>query len=315
MSAPRTNSFDERAFIERVEAADADELAEILRRPSPEEDRALRAYLGETRYQRQRDLTLRRSIRRSATREPAGNVVVIHGIMGSELSSFTRTGAAEQIWVKVFRIVAGTLDRLQLADDGLKELDESFDVRPTGILKRHYGELLLSLATTWRVRAFWFDWRKSLDAAAAELETKIRGWFEEGEPSHVVAHSMGGLVARTLIVNHPDRWKAMRGSDGSGGRLVMLGTPNHGSFVIPQVIAGIESMVKKITLLDLRHSTRELQRVFNSFPGLYQMLPSPLVQNGRWAALYDRDTYGTVAVSRRHLEAASEHHKLLSHVV
>lgn len=128
--------------------------------PTAEEDRALRAYLGEERYQRQRDLTLRRSIVRSAARQLAGNVVVIHGIMGSEPSAVSRGGKIDQIWVKVMKIIGGALGHLQLADDGLKELDESLDVRPTGILKRHYGDLLLSLSATWRVRTFWFDWRK-----------------------------------------------------------------------------------------------------------------------------------------------------------
>ncbi len=303
--------FDEQAFIERVESADADELADILRRPSPEQDRALRAFLGETNYQRQRDLTLRREIQRSRTRQPAGNVVVLHGIMGSELSAFSRAGSGDPIWVKVFRIVEGALARLQLGEDGLKELDEEFDVRPTGILKRHYGEMLLSLATQWQVRAFWFDWRKDLEVAAAQLETSLRGWFGRDEPVHLVAHSMGGLVARTLLAKHRDCWKALQGADGSGGRLVMLGTPNHGSFVIPQVMASIESTVKKIALLDLRHSSRELERIFNSFPGLYQMLPSPCVQNRRWSGFYERDTYGSLEISPRHLDAARAHHELL----
>jgi hypothetical protein len=29
-----------------------------------------------------------------------------------------------------------------------------------------------------------------------------------------------------------------------GGRLVMLGTPTYGSFIIPQVITGLEPMVR-----------------------------------------------------------------------
>lgn len=309
-------ALDVASFIERVEAADADEFAEILRRPTLEEDRALRAYLGDRRYQYQRDLTLRRSIVRSAARELSGNVVVIHGIMGSELSAFSRAGKADQIWVKVMKIVVGALGRLQLADDGLKEVDESFDVRPTGMLKRHYGDLLLSLSGSWRVRAFWFDWRKSLDVAAAELDAKLTGWFGE-EPVHIVAHSMGGLVARTFICRYRAHWERLRGDDSgrSGGRLVMLGTPNHGSFAIPQVLTGIEGTVKKLTLVDARNTAAQLRAVLNSFPGTYQMLPSPLLRGGRWQALYDPTTYPGLHVSRPHLDAARAHHELLSEVV
>ena len=58
----------------------------------------------------------------------------------------------------------------------------------------------------------------------------------------------------------------------------MLGTPNHGSFAIPQTITGLEGMVRKLALADLRHDLGELLPVFNSFLGSYQMLPSPLVE-------------------------------------
>ena len=310
-------TFDVASFIEQVEAADPDEFADILRRPTREQDRALRAYLGDERYQRQRDLTLRRSIQRSAKREPEGNVVVIHGIMGSELSTFSQAGSANQIWVKALKIVGGALGRLELAQDGFKERDETCDVRATGILKRHYGDLLLSLSGTWRVRAFWFDWRKGLDVAADELHAKLNGWFGERDRVHIVAHSMGGLVARTFISRYREHWDRLQGA-GNGperGKLVMLGTPNRGSFAIPQVLTGIEGTVKKLMLLDLRNSAERLRAVLNSFPGTYQMLPSPLVRDGYWKGLYDRASYGGLPVSAQHLDAAREHHKLLDEVI
>lgn len=307
--------MDEQAFIARIEKADADELAEILRRPSKEEDRVLRAYLGDERYKRMRDLTLRQSIRRAEARKPDGNVVVIHGIMGSELSAIATSGAIDHIWIKVLRIMAGALEHCRLDEAGVRELDDRYQVEPTGILKRHYGELLLALSANWRVRAFWFDWRKDLQTAARELDHRIRGWFDEGDPVHIVAHSMGGLVARTFIHDYAGTWNAMRSDDERGGRLVMLGTPNHGSFVIPQVIAGIESTAKKIARLDLRHTTRDLQAVFNSFLGLYQMLPSPLVADGKWKGLYHADAWGQSGVRQHFLDSAASHYKLLQDVI
>ena len=48
---------------------------------------------------------------------------------------------------------------------------------------------------------------------------------------------MGGLVCRTFIKRHPDRWKTMWDAERNGergGRLVMLGTPNHGSYLTLQ---------------------------------------------------------------------------------
>ncbi|MDQ3649869.1 MAG: CHAT domain-containing protein [Acidobacteriota bacterium] len=184
-------------------------------------------------------------------------------------------------------------------------------------MKRYYGELLLSLSGRWNVHAFWFDWRKDLELAAVELDARIRDWFGDKAPVHIVAHSMGGVVARTFIKKYPGRWKAMwdkQGGGKSGGRLVMLGTPNHGSFVIPQVITGVEGLVRKLALLDLRHNRRDLLETLNTFVGSYQMLPSPLVIPNI-APLYDAGTYGDLNVPQRHLDCARRHHEMLSDCV
>ena len=314
--------FNEKAFIAQVEAADTEELADLLRHPTRDEEEALRAHLGPERYQRMHSMALRRNVSRSLARSRGrdasrGNVVVIHGIMGGELTATDRKGSSDQIWVKALRIMSGWLGRLRLGDDGRDEYDERYDVRASGILKRYYGELLLALSENWNVRAFWFDWRKDLRLAATELEGQIDGWFEDNEPVHLVAHSMGGLVARTFIKKYPERWKSMwdeKNGGQRGGRLVMLGTPNYGSFAIPQTITGIESMVRKLALLDIRHSRAELLDILNSFVGSYQMLPSPLVMQ-EMEPLYNAGTYTGANVSQRHLDTALAHHQYLSDVV
>lgn len=308
--------FDEAAFIARLESANADELRYLLERPTREEERALRSYFGEERYRRLRAKALRTSLRRGLS-DPIGNVVVLHGIMGSELSSYSRSGAAEQLWAKVVQIMRGHLAKLELGTDGRSAIDPSIDVRPSGIMKRHYGDLLLTLSDLWRVRAFWFDWRKDLLVAAAELEAEIKSNFDDGAPVHLVAHSMGGLVARTFVKAYPDRWAAMwdkAGHGKRGGRLIMLGTPNHGSYAIPQVMTGVDGLVRKLALLDLTHSADELLDIFTSLPGLYQMLPSPLVDPAN-EPLYDSKTYGERKVRQALLDRARAHHEFLSDVV
>jgi hypothetical protein len=68
-------SSEERAFIEMVEAADPDELAELLSRPTrEEEEEILITYFGEDRYHRMHERALRRNLRRTA-QAPIGNVV------------------------------------------------------------------------------------------------------------------------------------------------------------------------------------------------------------------------------------------------
>ena len=144
---------DERAYVARLESADAGELAGMLSRPSVEEEKTLRVYLGDTRYERMHALALRRNVRRAMNR-PRGNVVVIPGIMGSELTTVDRRGDLDHVWVQIPRLVAGRLARLRLDEKGLAEHDPNYDVRATGVLKKYYGELPLSLSEHWNVRAF-----------------------------------------------------------------------------------------------------------------------------------------------------------------
>jgi pimeloyl-ACP methyl ester carboxylesterase len=315
--------FDERAFIAKVESSDTDKLTEYLKRPTLEEEKALRAHLGDARYQRMHSMALRKSNASSYSRgvspTPQKNVVVIHGIMGGELTTMNRSGSGEQVWVKAFRIMRGWLSRLRLNDDGSAEYDSDYDVHASGIMKRYYGELLLKLSINANVRAFWFDWRKDLQVAANDLDAKINGWFSD-QPVHLVAHSMGGLVARTFIKKFPKRWETMKGEgqgpDGMelGGRLVMLGTPNYGSFSIPQVLTGIEGLVKKLTMLDFRHDSAQLLEVFNSFVGTYQMLPSPFKMKDM-EKLYNAGIYPNSTVMQRHLDNAKRHHDFLRDVI
>src|SRR5919199_13925 len=135
--------FNEKAFIAQVEGADTEQLADLLRYPTREEEEALRAHLGTERYQRMHSMALRRSITRGIAHSRGidperGNVVVIHGIMGGELTAMSRGGAGDQIWVKALKIMNGWLERLRLKDDGRMEVDEKYDVRASGIMKRYY---------------------------------------------------------------------------------------------------------------------------------------------------------------------------------
>src|SRR5262249_22764362 len=104
----------------------------------------------------------------------------------------------------------------------------------------------------------------------------IRSEFA-GQPASIVAHSMGGLVARAL-------WRlAPKANDGAPllKRLIMLGTPNYGSFEVPLIFAGIQDTVRKLVWLthpflsafNRSEGRRRLLSVLSTFPGIYQMLP------------------------------------------
>ena len=316
----RLTAGEERAFVEMVEAANPDRFAELLSRPTREEETVLVTYFGEDRYHRMHELALRRNLSRRGG-PLIGNVVVLHGIMGGALTGTDQRGRNSLLWLKAGRILgtSGGLAGLELDAEALREIRDGLTVHASGMLKRHYGELLLSLSEQWRVRAFWFDWRKDLQLSARALATAITGWFPPGEPIHLVAHSMGGLVARTFIADNPDLWDSMwdrvsKEPGRRGGRLIMLGTPNHGSFDIPRVMVGSERIVKLLALANLRLPLNRLCDVLNTFVGTYQMLPSPFAVPSA-EALYQAQSYAPVQVSQRHLDAAHAHHDRLRTVV
>jgi hypothetical protein len=82
----------------------------------------------------------------------------------------------------------------------------------------------------------------------------------------IVAHSMGGLVARAALAltaaPHLER-------------LLMLGTPQRGSFAAVQALRGTYAVVRKLARLALQSSAESLASdVFSSFASLYELLPS-----------------------------------------
>jgi hypothetical protein len=292
--------MNERQYLATLESANTDQLCELLRRPSVEEERVLAIYFGEERLARLRRLAL--GARRRGPKR--GNAVVLHGIMGGELTVYPRGESDKRIWLNIPRIVFGALDWLRMTP----QLTSENDVRPTGILKKWYSEMILGLAADqWNVQAFCYDWRLDLAESADALRAKIDGWFGGSAPVNLVAHSMGGLVSRTFILSHTDRWK-------HGGRLVMLGTPNHGSFAIPQVITGAMDTVRKLAAVDLAHNRAELLEILNTMPGSMQMLPSPLMMPSM-EKMYDASTWMEFGVARKLLDLGRASHTRLQKVV
>ena len=214
---------------------------------------------------------------RGRRRGKLGKVIVLPGIMGSELDSVDAKGDADRIWLNFPRLLGGRIRDLELAADG-SPAPQGVHVRTAGLHRKTYLAMLLELDTRWIVRPFPFDWREDIDKSADRLAGEVQA-FGGGDPVHLVAHSMGGLVSRRFIQRHADLWESMDDADGQGrgGRLVMLGTPNHGSFAIPLTLTGAEKLVKLLARADFRTSKEKLLAILGTFPGLYDMLPSPFV--------------------------------------
>ena len=273
----------------------------------PESD--LREYFGAEELERLQQLARFSQTVRSRS-APLGNVIFLHGITGSDLGVAAGSGKPDEVWVNFFRLINGRIERLKLAADGAKEADPAWRVVPMGVNKRYYARAVLALGGRWNVTPFAYDWRKDIDDSSNELAKLIRRDFQ-GKPVHLVAHSMGGLVCRNFIRLHHDLWEAMKDPGlVRGGRLIMLGTPNYGSFSIPQVMTGQDKMISLLATLDVRHDLGELLDVTNSFVGSYMMLPAPAKLAPALQKLYRSETWdeNTGLVSQRHLDRSYQFH-------
>jgi hypothetical protein len=209
-------------------------------------------------------------IAREVTRGPAGPrpvVFLLPGIMGSELEV-----NGNRIWIDFADLFAGGLAQLHIGATGVTPL------RPYA---GYYGELVDFLAETHKVIAFPFDWRlrpeQEADRLARDLSRAVAEAKAAGQPVRIVAHSMGGLIARTMIARHPEVWREM--TSVPGARLVMLGTPNGGSYSINELVVGQAGTLKKLALLDVTRSHAALLGIITRFPGVLAMLPKSADQD------------------------------------
>ncbi|NLI80441.1 MAG: CHAT domain-containing protein [Deltaproteobacteria bacterium] len=223
----------------------------------------LETYFGEEAYEDLRFLATRAQTART---RGGPRVLILPGIMGSKLGR-PRFLFDDTIWIDPVDIVVGRLRELSLVD-GRK------DVQPVGVILLAYLKLKLRLKQAGFDADFHpFDWRKGIPETGAELAARIRketGRDSGREDLTLVSHSMGGLVSRAALKHLKDTGEASRVR-----RLIMLGTPNFGSFSPVQALSGTHSMVRKVAAVDLANSREELVNlIFNTFPGLYQMLPA-----------------------------------------
>lgn len=240
---------------------------------------------------------------------PLGNVVFLPGITGSNLDVTDAGGDKDHIWVNLWRIIRGRLTELQLAASGNTEADPSLRVLASGVNKTFYARAVMALRARWNVEPLAYDWRRDIDQASDLLADFVRARFAD-RPCHLVVHSLGGLVARNFIRRHPQVWESMKDSDlVAGGRLIMLGTPNYGSFAIPPVLTGSDEMIEMLARVDLAHSLHELLEISNTFVGSYMLLPAPAKLKPHLHAIYQKDTWGAApGVSQLHLSRTFQFH-------
>ena len=244
-----------------------------------------------------------RELARSAGAGPRPVAFVLPGIMGSELEV-----NGNRVWVDLFGLTLGEFTKLNIAARG---------VNPTNAYARFYGELIKFLGGSHKVVEFAFDWRLPIEQEADRLALRVKTELHEAQannqPVRILAHSMGGLVARAMIARHKELWSDM--CRHSGARLVMLGTPNGGSHSITELLVARSKTLGMLALLDLGHNEQELLEVISRFPGALAMLPKDAREDyfsaDVWRRYHQQDGKGWVLPTAADLEAARKFRTLM----
>jgi pimeloyl-ACP methyl ester carboxylesterase len=222
---------------------------------SGEQRRELEAYFGAAEYRQLASLARRG--RRTAVADPALRVLVVPGIMGSQLGMLRAAPLPHDIvWLDPLDIERGRLATLRMPGTAR--------IVPLGVVLFSYLRLKLYLRAQGFAAEFHdYDWRLPVAELGRALAERVRA----ARPARVaiIAHSMGGLVARAALAHS---------HTGHVQRLVLLGTPNCGSFAAVQAVRGTYAAVRKVARLALRTSAETLAaEVFSTFPSLYDLLP------------------------------------------
>jgi len=195
--------------------------------------------------------------------------IIVPGIKGSSLENFYSL-EPDATWSEVdaakTMFFGPTFDDLAL--DPTAQFDRGLNVvtRANGVLPIAYASLVSALRQRREmpVYVFPYDWRYSIEAAAAKLEEfakMIRAKIKVAKPGwsgkiDFVCHSMGGLVFRSFL---------RRFATDEIGRVVFMAVPHRGS------LDAVEAMIRgETTLFGGRKEMRKLAR---TFPGVYELLP------------------------------------------
>ena len=201
--------------------------------------------------------------------------VVLPGIMGSHLWK----NENDRLWFDLTGIAAGGLGAVRWgAGTGTTAGD---GISAEKLLDMSYGDLCEFLMETHRVERFPYDWRLPLDVLADRLENFLRKLCDESKnpqrPIRLLAHSMGGLVVRSLVHKQPALWDEIMNRDGA--RFIMLGTPNQGSHSMVEALIGKSDTLRSLARLDLANDLQTILDIIGEFRGALQLLPKPGFQD------------------------------------
>lgn len=233
-----------------------------------------------------------------ATTETQPPVVLIHGLMGSKINN-SQTG--EELWPSSVRKLLFSSYKglaLDITPETLQEV--SIHRKPVAIFDRiagrdFYGKILQALehgggytftelgqpitSNQRRYYVFLYDWRQdnvtSAKALAAFIQNIQQDYGNPAQKVDIVAHSMGGLIARyymrygrqDVVNDNAFDTKLTLGGGKNIRRMILLGTPNWGS------VSAVKTFIRGHKL----GFSRIQPQVLATMPSLYQLFPHPIM--------------------------------------
>lgn len=166
-------------------------------------------------------------------------VVFVPGILGSELRS-----SRGKVWPpSALEVLFKKADVDEIMTDDIRSSGVISQVGPKAVYKTILRDIkdcgYIEGDAQRRFVPFHYDWRKSNDETAALLAERLdTEWADMADPEIIlIAHSMGGLVARYLIESQQFEGKPWFGAI---EKLVTLGTPHQGAPVAYKRLIGHE---------------------------------------------------------------------------
>ncbi|MGZ5191127.1 MAG: DUF7379 domain-containing protein, partial [Flavisolibacter sp.] len=184
-------------------------------------------------------------------------VVLLPGIMGSNLSV-----NGKLLWINYLKFLGGEITTLDIKTNGISA---------SSLIRTSYKKMVDYLSAEYDVVTFPFDWRRQLNKSANLFKDKVEELLKFKQPIKIIGHSMGGVLVRDFIIQHPDTWNRLNQS--AKFKLIFLGSPLGGSFRIPAVLFGQDAIINKLAKIDLFHSKKDLLKMFYKMPGILSLLP------------------------------------------
>lgn len=203
--------------------------------------------------------------------------IVVPGLMGSHLAWQPWLGPKLDIWLNYLEIRTLQIAHLALNAAGSGPLGTAArdQLVPRSLLNDYFGELIVKLRGDFFVVDHPYDWRLTIPTNGAGLAARILTEFAN-QDCYIVAHSLGGLVARSC-------WKILKDQNKEGQikRIVTVGTPHWGAYGTPMVFTRLDTIYKSVlALMEVLNplavptSARNLlDTVAASWPSLYELFP------------------------------------------